>query len=137
MDKKEKERKLKELKDIIDSYGPNNAKFNEYKKVCGEENGNIKALMTELELDNCQTSEWKATKKIIDKEVINEDKLIEIARKYNIDIIRQKEYIDYDKLEEFTYAGSISKEMLLEIDTCRQSKPEVRLTVSKIKKKEE
>lgn len=125
------------LDTLIPQYAENKSMLDDYKKICDEENKQIKDIMEE---GSYEAGGWKATKTISTRETMNEEKLLDVARKnsyYLSDIIKTKEYIDMDKLESLLYKGNISKEVLLEIDKCRESKEVVTLRISKVKEKKD
>lgn len=125
------------LDTLIPQYAENKSMLDDYKKICDEENKQIKDMMEE---GSYEAGGWKATKTISTRETMNEDKLLDVAKKnsyYLSDIIKTKEYIDMDKLESLLYKGNISKEVLLEIDKCRESKEVVTLRISRVKEKKD
>lgn len=125
------------LDTLIPQYAENKSMLDDYKKICDDENKQIKELMEE---GSYEAGGWKATKTISTRETMNEEKLLAVAKKngyYLSDIIKTKEYIDMDKLEALLYKGNISKEVLMEIDKCRESKEVVTLRISKVKEKKD
>ena len=125
------------LDTLIPQYAENKSMLDDYKKICDDENKQIKDMMEE---GSYEAGGWKATKTISTRETMNEDKLLDVAKKnsyYLSDIIKTKEYIDMDKLESLLYKGNISKDVLLEIDKCRESKEVVTLRISKVKEKKD
>lgn len=120
---------------LIPQYAENKSILDDYKKICDDENKQIKELMDE---GSYVVGDWKATKIVTVRESFNEDKLLETVKNLAIKgIVKKKEYVDMDALESAIYKGKISKEMLLEIDKCRETKEIVALRVSKNKEKEE
>ena len=125
------------LDTLIPQYAENKSMLDDYKKICDEENKQIKDMMEE---GSYEAGGWKATKTISTRETMNEDKLLDVAKKnsyYLSDIIKTKEYIDMDKLESLLYKGNISKDVLMEIDKCRESKEVVTLRISRVKEKKD
>lgn len=123
------------LDTLIPQYAENKSMLDDYKKICDDENKQIKELMSE---GKYSAGGYVATKSIYYKESINEDKLLEVLnrdREMAIlnGIIRVKEYVDMDSLEKAIYNGNVSKETLLEIDKCREKKEVVTLRVAKEK----
>lgn len=130
-------KRISNLDTLIPTYAENKAMLDDYKKICDDENKQIKELMEE---GSYETGGWKATKSIQHRETMNEDKLLELLRKAGFSqssIIKTKEYVDMDELESAIYKGLIEKDILLEIDKCRESKEVVTLKVTKIKEKKE
>lgn len=125
------------LDTLIPQYAENKSMLDDYKKICDDENKQIKELMEE---GSYEAGGWKATKTISTRETMNEEKLLAVAKKngyYLSDIIKTKEYVDMDKLEALLYKGNISKEVLMEIDKCRESKEVVTLRISRVKEKKD
>lgn len=125
------------LDTLIPQYAENKSMLDDYKKICDDENKQIKELMEE---GSYEAGGWKATKTISTRETMNEEKLLDVAKKnsyYLSDIIKTKEYIDMDKLESLLYKGNISKEVLMEIDKCRESKEVITLRISRVKEKKD
>ena len=128
---------LNELDTLIPQYAQNKADLDSYKKICDEENKRIKAIMENYALQHCEAGGYKAVYTVQKRESMNEDKLLEIAHQYGIpEIVKTKEYIDFDALESAIYNGHISQDILLEMDKAKETKEVVTLRVSKIKNKE-
>lgn len=129
---------LKKLDELIPQYAMNKSEMDSYKKICDKENAEIKKLMTDLVLPFYEAGEYKATCSISERESMNEEMLLEIAHHHGIsEIVKTKEYIDFDALEKAIYDGKISQEILLEFDKAKEVKKVTTLRVSKIKKKKE
>ena len=129
---------LKKLDELIPQYAMNKSEMDSYKKICDKENAEIKKLMTDLVLPFYEAGEYKATCTISERESMNEEMLLEIAHHHGIsEIVKTKEYIDFDALEKAIYDGKISQEILLEFDKAKEVKKVTTLRVSKIKKKKE
>ena len=123
------------LDTLIPQYAENKQMLDDYKKICDDENKQIKDLMDE---GSYEASGWKATKSIQTRESMNEDKLLAVLKKAGFNqtsIIKTKEYVDMNELESAIYNGLIEKDVLMEIDKCRESKEVVTLRISKVKEK--
>lgn len=123
------------LDTLIPDYAEHKAELDKYKKLSDAENKKIKELM----VDNVYiVGGYKATKSIATKESINEEKLLDVLKQYDISygagIIKTKEYVDMDALESAIYRGDVDKDILMEIDKCRESKETITLRVTAIKK---
>ena len=67
---------------------------------------------------------------------LNEDKLLEIAKKHALNnLIKTKEYVDTDILEDLMYKGQIPDDIKAEIAECIQVKTTPTLTVKALTKK--
>jgi len=128
--------KKESLDELIPAYAENKSILEDYKKICDTENKKIKEYMTDSVYE---TGGYKATKIVQTRESMNEDKLLEVLQHYtwSVDVIKMKPYVDMDALESLMYKGTLSKEVLMEIDKCRESKEVVTLRVTKIKEKKE
>jgi len=139
------------LDTLIPQYAENKQLLDDYKKICDDENKQIKDLMDE---GSYEAGGYKATKIVSTRESMNEEALLSLLQSYSdgiskalnkvdssiefidfrkLGVIKTKEYVDMDALESAIYNGKISKEVLMEIDKCRESKEVITLRVSKIK----
>lgn len=127
---------MNNLEQLIDAYALNKNELDGYKKICDAENAEIKALMTELELDKASTEDYTATLSIQHRETMDEDKLLEVLRDagYADIVIRTKEYVDMDLLESAIYHDMIDKETLFAMQRCKEVKEVQTLKISKRKK---
>ncbi len=127
---------MNNLEQLIDAYALNKNELDSYKKICDAENAEIKALMTELELDKASTEDYTATLSIQHRETMDEDKLLEVLRDagYADIVIRTKEYVDMDLLEAAIYHDRIDKETLFAMQRCKEVKEVQTLKISKRKK---
>lgn len=127
---------MNNLEQLIDAYALNKNELDGYKKICDAENAEIKALMTELELDKASTEDYTATLSIQHRETMDEDKLLEVLRDagYADIVIRTKEYVDMDLLEAAIYHDMIDKETLFAMQRCKEVKEVQTLKISKRKK---
>lgn len=125
------------LDTLIPQYAENKAILDDYKKICDTENKQIKDIMDE---GSYEAGGYKATKSVQVRESMNEDKLLDVMHNHREvaelnGIIKIKEYIDMDMLESAIYNKQIDKDMLMEIDKCRETKEVVTLRISKVKEK--
>ena len=123
------------LQELIPAYAENKAELDSYKKICDKENAEIKEIMLAEDLSEETVDGYVAKITKSNRESFNEEKLLEIAHNEGIsEIIKTKEYIDYDILEDAIYNGKISEDILLKIATAKEVKEVVTLKVSKVKK---
>lgn len=128
---------LKTLDTLIPQYAANKSEMDDYKKICDKENAEIKAIMKDFALQKYEAGGYKATCVVSQRENMNEERLLEIAKEFGIpDIIKVKEYVDFDALEKAIYNGIIPQDMLLAMDKAKEVKYVTTLKVSKIKPKE-
>lgn len=129
---------LNDLDVLIPQYAENKTELDSYKKICDKENAQIKSIMADLVVDKYETGGYRASYSISKRETMNEEILLDIAHHYGIqEIVKTKEYIDFDALEKAIYDGNISDEILLEMDKAKEVKEVVTLRVTKVKEKKE
>lgn len=128
---------LEKLDKLVPQYAQTKQQADTYKKQSDKENAEIKSIMTSLALQHYEAGGYKVVRSVQKRESINEEQLIEIAHKYNIpDVVKTKEYIDFDALEKAIYDGNISQDVLLEMDKAKDVKHVVQLRISKLEEKE-
>lgn len=122
------------LKKLVDSYIVNKQNEADFKKQASAENTQIKELMHEYNLTEVEGNNGTATIKEQESVSFIEDKLIEFLKANNIanDIVKTKEYVDYDALESAIYHDKISKDLQREMASCQEKKV---TTVLRIKAK--
>lgn len=126
----------KSLDVLIPRYAINKEQMDELKKVCDVQNKEIKSLMQSENLDLYTSKGFKATKFISKRESFNESKLLNALRDVDIDgLIKTKEYVDMDVLENALYRGQLSEDIILTLDKCKEVKEVVTLKITKIKEK--
>lgn len=129
------------LEELIPRYALNKSELDAYKKLCDTDNAKIKEMMLQSQEKKHEAGDYVATVTVSERETMNEEMLISlftsvpsfvsICDKYNI--VKTKEYIDYDALENAIYNGRIPQDMLLQMNEARQVKEVVTLKVSKKK----
>lgn len=130
--------RLNELDTLIPQYAANKSELEDYKKLCDKENAQIKSIMKDFVITNYEAGGYKANYIISKRESMNEAKLLEIAHRHNLNsVIKTKEYIDFDALEDIIYKGEVSDEALLEMDKAKEVKEVISLKLTKVKKKED
>lgn len=128
---------MNRLEELIPQYALNKSELDSYKKICDKENAEIKQLMLSDNLDEKEVDGYRATCTVSTRESMNEEMMLEIAHNFGIpEIVKVREYIDYDALEKAIYDGNLSKDVLLEMEKAKEVKEVIMLKVSKIKKKE-
>lgn len=108
------------LKELIPVYGEQNTQCNALKKVVADLNAKIKEAIHESKQENkdIEIEGWKCSLTVEEKKTMNEDKLLEFAKKNKLDVIKTKEYVDTDLLEKLIYAGKLSNKLIVEMDKC-------------------
>ena len=125
------------LDTLIPRYAKNKLQLEDMKSYVDEDNKKIKELMTQQDLKSYDTNGYRATVSVQKRESMNEEKLLNIAHEYGIDIIKTKEYIDFDALENAIYHNEISLDVLEKIESCREVKEVYALRVGKMKRRVE
>lgn len=127
---------LNSLDVLIPRYAVNKAQAAELKKVCDVQNKEIKELRLNEKLDLYTVNGYKAIRSVSKRESFDEDKLVKILKKVDIEgLIKTKEYVDMDILEDAIYRGQLGEDTILALDSCKEVKEVVTLKVTKIKEK--
>lgn len=123
------------LKELIESYIVNKRNEEDFKKQASTENTQIKELMHEYNLTEFSTSLGVAKISEQEKVTFIEDKLIEFLKNNHVayDIVKTKEYVDYDALESAIYHEKISQELVQQMSSCQEKKVTTVLRISKKK----
>ena len=126
------------LDELIPEYGDNKERLDVLDKICKEENKQIKELLGDK--TNYETSGWKVTKSVQNRDKIDEDllcvKLSDFPEMYELGVIKVQEYVDMDALEDAMYKGQLNKKMLAVVEKCREHKEVVTLRISRVKEEE-
>ena len=135
MPRKKIEPKVETLEELIPKCGEQNTQCNALKKVVADLNAKIKESIHDAKKENTDVvaSGWVCHLTVSDNSTMNEDRLIEFAKKNKLDIVRTKECIDFDTLENLIYKGKISDELLLEMDKCKDASTKETLRITKAK----
>ena len=131
--------KLEKLNELVPHYGEVKSSMDRFKKLCDADNKEIKMIMTDLALQHFTAGGYKVVRSVQERETMDEELLLELLRdipevRIN-NIIKTKEYVDFDALESAIYNDKLPKSVLLEIDKARVITPVTSLRVSKIKQK--
>ena len=126
---------VRTLDDLIPSYAVNKLELDSYKKICDSENSQIKSQMLDLGITAYSAGGYTAKYITSERTSMNEDKLLAIIKKHNIpDVIKTREYVDMDELENYLYhldeEDDDAKKIFKDIDTCRDIKEVVTLRIS-------
>lgn len=133
------------LETLIPQYAQNKSELDSYKKICDDENKQIKDIMSVLNLEEKEVGGWIAKYYVQKRESMNEDKVLDYIhadgvlyhKAEELGIIKTKEYIDYDALEKAIYNDELSKETLIELDNAKEVKLVPTLKLVKAKKEKE
>lgn len=123
---------METLKELIDIYGTVNAEKNDLEKLCKQHNANIKKALLDSNITDAEGDIYKVKLTTRKSESLDEEKAINVIQNFNInvdDIIKTKQYIDYDALEKAIYNHQIPNNVLVELDKCKIVKESTALTV--------
>lgn len=126
-----------ELWELIDQYYDDKKKSDDLKKQVEELNKTIKAEMLDAGEDVVETDNYKATRSVSVRSSIDEEAWLRILKEQASlpeGIIKTKEYVDMDALEDAIYNGHISKDTLLRLNEYKKDSEVVTLKVTKRKK---
>lgn len=126
---------MADLTTLIDKYGDENKEYNDLKKIVEEDKLEIKRIMLEAGSENEEGNNYKVSCKTIVTEDFNLDKLLAKLKsmwKEDSDnpYIKTIEIVDMEAVEQAIYSGEIDAKKLA---SCKESKSQVRLSVSKLK----
>ena len=128
-----------EFENLIIEFGNNKTASDNLKKTAERQKNEIKKIMLADKLTTASAGGYKVTLSTYQDQSMDEDKLIEVLKKHDMakGIIKTKEYVDMDALEQVLYNIDLENEVLLDIDSCRKTKDITKLILSKAKKKED
>ena len=126
------------LDELIPMYAHNKNELDSYTQLCKEENESIKKQMLELGQDVYSSGGYTAKRTVSQRETLNEDKLMAVILKHNIQgIIKSKDYVDMDALEDYLYNHEMTSALAADLDSCKSKTEVVTLRVTREKKKGE
>ena len=124
------------LDELIPMYAHNKSELDSYTELCKQENEAIKAQMLDLGQDKYSAGGYTAKRTVSQREKLNEDKLMAVILKHGIkDVIKTKEYVDMDALENYLYHTEMTASLAADLDSCKTVTEVVTLRVTKEKKK--
>lgn len=120
------------LSNTIEAFYDDKQQLDFYKKETDKQNKEIKEAMSKLNKTEFETDNGYIAKITVQKrENFNEDKLLAKIKDLGVEgIIKTKEYIDMDALEDAIYNERLNAS---ELSNCRESKETITLRVSKNK----
>ncbi len=122
-----------ELSELVPRYYTNNTEMKKYKKLADADNKKIKEVMNLLNLTEYEVGGITAKISVSKRVDLLEDVLMEKIKVLGVEgIIKTKEYIDMDALEDALYHGRISPATLAQAQV---EKEVVTLRVNKKKAK--
>lgn len=120
------------LTELLPIYHMKKSEMDSIKKVVDKENAEIKTLMRESNLSEFVAGDIKASCSVSERQSFIEEALIEKLKEMKVrGIIKKKEYVDMDALENAIYRGKVDA---AELASCQTTKEVVTLRVSKARK---
>lgn len=121
------------LTELLPIYHMQKSEMDSIKKVVDKENAEIKTLMRKSNLSEFIAGDIKATCSVSERQDFIEEALIEKLKDMKVKgVIKKKEYVDMDALENAIYNGELNA---AELASCQTKKEVVTLRVTKIKEK--
>lgn len=122
------------LSQLLPVYEANKSKMDSYKKLVDKDNKEIKSIMLGAGLREFIVDDIKASCSVSEREDFIEEALIAKLKEMKVrGIVKKKEYVDMDALENAIYNGKIDAAALAD---CQTKKEVVNLRVTKLKRKE-
>lgn len=122
------------LSQLLPVYEANKSEMDSYKKLVDKDNKEIKTIMLGAELGEFIVDDIQASCRVSEREDFIEEALIAKLKEMKIrGIVKKKEYVDMDALENAIYNGKIDAATLAD---CQTKKEVVTLRVTKLKRKE-
>lgn len=128
-----------DLNVLIPKYYENKAILDDYKKICDAENSQIKELLTTVDGGTYSVGDYTAKRIISHRENVNEAKMLEVLKRYNItEAIKTVEVLDTDALENFLYHADSENDPTIralsaELANCKSTTEVIQLRVSRKK----
>ena len=120
-----------QLVELIPKYAMNKNEMDSYKKLVDKDNLQIKDLMKQASLNEFIVSDFRAARTVAYRKNINEEAMIEKIKALGIrGIVKKREYIDTDALENAMYHGKVNPEKLAD---CIETKEVVTLKITRVK----
>ena len=120
-----------QLIELIPKYAMNKNEMDSYKKLVDKDNLQIKDLMKQASLNEFIVSDLRAARTVAYRKDINEEAMIEKIKALGIKgIVKKREYIDTDALENAMYHGKVNPEKLAD---CIETKEVVTLKITRVK----
>ena len=122
------------LSNLLPVYEANKSQMDSYKKLVDKDNKEIKSIMLGAEMGEFIVDDIKASCSVSEREDFIEEALIAKLKEMKIrGIVKKKEYVDMDALENAIYNGKVDAASLAD---CQTKKEVVTLRVTKLKRKE-
>lgn len=128
---------MERLDELVPQFALNKGEFDSYKAIVDSEKEQIKDLLAFVGEKKHTAGGYTVTRSESDKEKWDEDKLLAVAKKHNLPVVKTKEYVDMQALEDYLYKNEAPVECMADLGKCRTVTTVVALRLSKAKKKKE
>ena len=131
----------KKLISLVNTFAENKEDMNHLKEVCDRQNAEIKEIMNAENISKFSTDEFTASYTVKQTTKVNDEKVLMVLLQTNAEIFRElgiiksKEYVDSEALENAIYNSLIDKELLAKIKDCSTTTATPTLTVKRKGKK--
>ncbi len=128
---------INDFEKLILGYVEHKSLLDDVKKQCDIENAEIKSIMSKHNIPEYILGDTTIKYYVQKRESMNEEMLLEIAHNYGIpEIVKTKEYIDFDALEDAIYHERIPNDILMEMNKAKETKevPTLRVVTKRGKK---
>lgn len=129
---------MQTLDELVLDYGTNKDSLDEFKKLCDMENNKIKEIMRDNGIDKHTSGQYTVSYSVTQKEVIDEDSMLDYLKKHidpSSGVIKTKEYIDADALENAIYKKELSDDVIAGLSQFSTIKETEVLRLKKAKEK--
>lgn len=128
---------MSSLNELIKAYIVTKNDADDLKKVASRQNEEIKQLMSDADYETYETDNGYVARYCVSTRTnIDEDKLLTTLKALNDlpdNLIKTKQYVDMDVLENLMYRGDLDDDILDKISKCADEKEVVTLRISKKK----
>ena len=128
---------MEKLDELVPQYALNKGEYDSYKEIVDKEKEQIKDLLLHIGEKKHTAGGYTVTRSVSVKETWDEDKLLEVAKKHKIPVIKTKQYVDMQALEDYLYDHELSPEGAVDLGKCRTKRENVALRLSKAKQRKE
>ena len=94
---------MEKLDELVPQYALNKGEYDSYKAIVDKEKEQIKDLLLHIGEKKYTAGGYTVTRSVSVKETWDEDKLLEVAKKHKIPVIKTKQYVDMQALEDYLY----------------------------------
>lgn len=120
------------LQETVERFYANKTEADYFKKIADKDNTRIKEIMIENGINDFETPDLKVTCSTSERLDFVEEALMAYLKENEIsDVIKTKEYVDMDALENAIYHGKVKAH---ELASCQTKKEVITLRVTKLKK---